>query len=257
MTTRKSRFHLRQAGNVPGYLSIRNFLGNLRPGLAGIVITACVYRSRNSVNRVLPPNDGRDRIRAAYYTPKSFRSESFSGQSSDGRVRSRRLWPAGAALVICGFAAGYFWSHRPFSLSGLDTAKFVLPAKVPEHIPPTGVLVIAQISSPDSRAPVKVRGSADGTHCLFEMSQWGSDQLALRMFVRAGEVVEASLPLGQYRGKTTCGTHWYGSGAFGVNSTVDRFITPFTLGRNAAGLLQGVDIDLTRRPDGNLHSLRL
>lgn len=209
------------------------------------------------MNRVLPPNDGRERIRASYYTPKAFRSEPFSDRASDRSARSSRLWPAGAALVICGFAAGYLWSHRPLSLPGLDAAQFALPSKVPEHIPPTGLLMIAQTSSPHARAPVRVRGSADGMHCLFEMSQLEGDQLALRMFVRAGEVVEASLPLGQYRGKTTCGTQWYGAGAFGVNAAVDRFIAPFTLGRNAAGLLQGVAIDLTRRPDGNLHSLRL
>jgi len=209
------------------------------------------------VNRVLPPDDGRERIRASYYAPKAFRSQASSGRTDDRSARTNRLWPAGAALVICGFAAGYLWSHKPFALPRLEAAQFALPSKLPEHMPPTGVLMIAPTRSSQVLAPVKVTGSADGTHCLLEMTQLEGDQPALRIFVRAGEVVEASLPLGQYRGKTTCGTHWYGPGAFGVDAAVDRFITPFTLGRNAAGLLQGVAINLTRRPNGNLHSLRL
>lgn len=200
---------------------------------------------------------GADRIRAAYYSPKAFRGSVRQQEPATATPPRIGRWVIGALLLAAGFAAGHFWSRPKGVLGGAAIVPPVVATGMPANVPSTGVLAAAPYLPSAEVAPLKVVGAGDVTHCMFELARWGGAELALRVFVRSREVVQAQLPLGRYRGTITCGTQWYGTGNVGAGSTRVLVATPFVFERNAAGALQGVALDMTRRPQGNLPTIRL
>jgi hypothetical protein len=199
-------------------------------------------------------DDGRNRIREAYYTPKAFRSLA-PGQANMLRPSRTGRWAVGAFIAFAGFGAGYYFATQPVLMSRIDE---VVDARSNRsfNIPATGVIAMSQVPEGAVVAPLKLNGAAD-TDCLFELSLWeGGRASLLRVFVRSRETFETRIPLGKYTGTITCGSSWYGRAEFGLDASLDKIAAPLEFARAPNGQLQGMVIDLTRRVGGNLPAVR-
>ncbi len=125
----------------------------------------------------------------------------------------------------------------------------------PETLPATGTMQRLRQEPPGTvYAPLKLFGNRDGKHCMFRLEDWQTGVPVLAVFVRAGELTETTVALGQYRGKIACGSTWYGAQLFGPATTIDQLAAPVVFTRNAAGTPTGMMIELTQRLGGNLQS---
>lgn len=187
----------------------------------------------------------KDPVKSAVYNPREFRKSHVAAVMP--KRRKLIVWAIsfGSVLVSLWYHFGPAGSTYASDVLGNSSSMFALP--------PNGTVVYLKNDLPgSSRAPFQLLGDRDGSHCLLRIDEWQTNSPVLSIFVRSGEVADASIPIGQYRGKIFCGTAWFGTKWFGQHSAGVEVITPLVFTRTSNGTLQGKTIDLTRRVGGNL-----
>lgn len=184
-----------------------------------------------------------DPPKIAIYNPKEFRGRR-SLANEETAASSRLSWRSIIVIAIVVGLSVYFWNGR---------VKTTPPVASP--LPLSGTVErLRQEPSGMVYGPLKLIGNRDGRHCMFRLEDWKSGAPVLEVFVRSGETAETAVPLGQYRGKITCGSTWYGTQLFGPGTAIDQLTAPLVFTRNEAGGVRGMVIELTQRLGGNLHS---
>lgn len=178
-----------------------------------------------------------DLAKSAIYNPKEFRAQRRTDIELGEDAASAPRWGAVLLLAVVGIVGWFLWSR--------STALLTIPA--------TGVLQQRR-DFPGTAAPLKVSGNRQGKHCIFKLEDWQTGAQILAVFVRSGDVAEALVPFGQYRGKISCGINWFGAQGFGPSVVQEELTAPVVFGRNTLGTVTGMTIELTQHLGGNLQS---
>jgi curved DNA-binding protein CbpA len=91
-----------------------------------------------------------------------------------------------------------------------------------------------------------------GANALIKLVRVSDGVEVISIFVRAGETVDAEVPLGSYRAKIASGETWYGDEVrFGPSTSYGEFSSTFDF-RIKGNQLAGHEVTLTRVANGNL-----
>lgn len=117
-----------------------------------------------------------------------------------------------------------------------------------EPLPETGVLTQSFTSG---LAPLEIRTQV-GSNYYVKVLDWTNNRLVLTAFIRGGEVLETTLPLGSYEIKYAAGKLWYGASLdFADTASYARCDERFDFTETVTGY-SGFTIELIPRSGGNL-----
>lgn len=186
-----------------------------------------------------------DPVKDATYNPKEFRVRrsvvSAPYEPSRGRrpdvaapydpTSSGPGWRSILLLAVI-FMIGWYLSNKH-----LIPATFTTLPTIP--LPATGDVQRLRPEPPGTAyAPLKLFGNRHGKHCIFRLEDWQTGATVLAVFVRSGDVTEASVPFGQYRVKIVCGSTWDGA-QFGPATTINQLVSPVFMRKEAGGWMIG------------------
>jgi hypothetical protein len=97
----------------------------------------------------------------------------------------------------------------------------------------------------------------DSTRNFFvKLEDWNTGQPVYGVFIRAGQSVETTVPLGTFRLKYATGIHWYGEGElFGTDTTYHEADRRFNFSQTDEKIA-GYTVELYLQPHGNLKTVR-
>lgn len=202
--------------------------------------------------RIISKNLKQDPIKSAIYHPKEFRGWRRPFAGPDYRRDTGFCWRQILFFAVAGVIGWYLWDEY---VQAATAGRAFSPISVSAPVPATGTVTRLRQEPPGSiYAPLKLFGNRNGKHCVFRLEDWQTGVPVLTVFVRAGELTETMVALGQYRGKIVCGSASYGAQPFGTTTTADQLVAPVVFKRNTAGIPTGMVIDLTPRLGGNLQT---
>lgn len=124
-----------------------------------------------------------------------------------------------------------------------------------QPFPVSGSIIRYQKNSTATAKFTVISGAGKQEHCVVKLDTWKDGVPTFEIFVKAGERAETQLvPLGEYRVKYACGTHWYGRlDMFGKGTVVSVGTTPlkFTQQGNTTS---GHELTLTKVFNGNFRT---
>jgi hypothetical protein len=127
-----------------------------------------------------------------------------------------------------------------------------------QPLPESGVYAIAKrVNYNPKRSPPLKIVNAPGASALLKLILVSSGAEVISVFVRAGDTVEVSVPVGSYRVKLASGQTWYGDAIrFGPDTGYAVLDSTFDFSI-AGNQLMGQEITLKRQANGNLRELSL
>jgi hypothetical protein len=122
-----------------------------------------------------------------------------------------------------------------------------------EPLPSNGIFRIADENNynPNRSPPLKINNSP-GANTLMKLISVSDGTEVMSIFIRAGQSIEAAVPVGSYKAKIASGQTWYGDSVrFGPATSYAKLEAVFTFTIEGNQLL-GHEVTLTRMRDGNL-----
>jgi len=127
------------------------------------------------------------------------------------------------------------------------------PSSPPLPLPQSGVL-FQSYSEDDAVAPFEIVTQAGREHFYIKLVDVRTRQDAARFFVRGGERLEVTVPLGRYQLRYASGTAWYGEDKrFGPTTSYHQAQDPFSF-RKFFDRYSGFTVELFSQVDGNLRT---
>ena len=103
-------------------------------------------------------------------------------------------------------------------------------------------------------APFKISARDATTNYFVKLEDWRTANPVVTAFVRKGEEIDITVPLGEYRLKYASGNHWMGPEAlFGPATSSNQATMPMAF-RFEGNQYRGHVLDLMPRVSGNLHA---
>lgn len=167
----------------------------------------------------------------------------------DAARRARTLRRVGLAGLIVAGAAGGFWAAGTETGERITAGAAALMDDVvagPTAQPLT-TRVLSRMASDRPGAPLTVKAHPELSHVV-KLVDLRTGRTALTLSLAAGETIRTTVPPGRYEFRTASGETWYGEEhLFGWLGQVERARSPLTVRPG-----RGHEIDLNRRPDGNM-----
>ncbi|MFC1653029.1 hypothetical protein ACFL3F_04850 [Planctomycetota bacterium] len=106
-------------------------------------------------------------------------------------------------------------------------------------------------------APLRVVTSGQKVHYLVKLSDWETDDIALTIFVHAGQTIETTIPLGSFRLKYAAGENWLGyDDLFGKDTIYSKANKCFKFVQQGDNI-SGYTVELVLQQGGNLSTARI
>ncbi len=114
-----------------------------------------------------------------------------------------------------------------------------------------------QYTKSECIAPLKIVTKSSDMNFFIRLCDWNTKQVIMEIFVRAGQTVDAKVPLGSYEIKYAAGKTWYGKqNYFGSGTSYNKADEKFDFFKTGNSI-RGYTLELYQRPDGNLRTKQI
>jgi hypothetical protein len=212
-----------------------------------------------------------------YYDPKQSRESGVESEnaahvndekywrriSSQQQEQKRNLVILGIGVIALVWLFGGEMSRYLQSLSWPHIQSGKVFSRTPPVIPPhpnsselqfpeSGSIIQYQTPGGISAKFSVVSAQGRTKNCVVKLERWNDGLPVVELFVRVGEQAETqAVPLGEYRAKIACGTHWYGRNfLFGSDTLVSVGETPLRFWQSGS-TINGNILTLTKELGGN------
>lgn len=171
------------------------------------------------------------------------------------KERTRKL----VIAAVLGVFAAWFLVPEWFSSSPETSRASSRPPAPSFTAPPVALPVSGDTQRFTSRravAPFEIR-TQSGSHYVVKLVDVQTGKAALTVFVRGGQTVNTTVPLGTYRMKYAAGKTWYGyKELFGPNTSYNQADTTFQFA-DTGMQISGYTVTLYTVSDGNMRTRRI
>lgn len=154
-------------------------------------------------------------------------------------------------LVILMFSYCVKNSHREKGVVSKTENKKDVGVLKPIALPKTGILLAS--FGQDLIAPFEVKTVGESSYFL-KLIEWETKNTVLTIFLRAGEMLKVTVPVGKYEFRYASGAKWYGEKLlFGPTTNYSKANTPLEFKVEGSGVV-GASITLYVVKNGNLRT---
>lgn len=230
----------------------------------------CIADIRDQID--IPESSGQRRARIAGFVPS--KRQVPNPLSNQGNQQQDLGWGGAIAVVVFMAAIVFliFWINQkeaPPEIPNLSTSQkhksatgnrnqeyFVKPAIETGRLatPTTGI--IERYDSTESLAPLEIHTRRGSGNYYVKISRIVGNRLILSRtaFIRDGETLETTVPLGNYEIRYAIGDNWYGTNRhFGKSTSYAKADDVFSFQETSRGY-SGFTVELHRQINGNLET---